>query len=111
MDARIEEQRRRTVQAVKSHDTQPGVFVCRLFRGLGYRYHLNRKDLLGQPDVPLLPRRKVIFVRGDSGTAMAARRGVSRSRVSATGGQCSSETRNALDEKRKCCARWDRVCW
>lgn len=52
------------MRAVKSKDTTPEMIVRRLVHGLGYRYRLHRKDLPGNPDIVLGPRRKAIFVNG-----------------------------------------------
>jgi DNA mismatch endonuclease, patch repair protein len=50
--------------AIKSKDTTPELAVRRIVCALGYRYHLNRRDLPGKPDLVFGPRRKVIFVHG-----------------------------------------------
>lgn len=56
--------RRRTMQAVRSKDTEPERTVRRLAYQLGYRYRLNRKELPGKPDLVFIGRRKVVFVHG-----------------------------------------------
>lgn len=56
--------RRRTMQAVRSQDTEPELNVRRLVCQLGYRYRLHRKDLPGKPDLAFIGRRKVVFVHG-----------------------------------------------
>lgn len=56
--------RRRTMQAVRSNDTEPERAVRRLVCQLGYRYRLHRKDLPGKPDLAFIGRRKVVFVHG-----------------------------------------------
>jgi len=56
--------RRRTMQAVRSKDTEPERIVRRLAYQLGYRYRLHRKDLPGKPDLAFIGRRKVVFVHG-----------------------------------------------
>ncbi len=56
--------RRRTMQAVRSKDTEPELAVRHLARELGYRYLLHRKDLPGKPDLAFIGRRKAVFVHG-----------------------------------------------
>ena len=46
--------RRRTMQAVRSNDTEPERAVRRLVCQLGYRYRLHRKDLPGKPDLAFI---------------------------------------------------------
>ncbi len=58
------EVRSRTMRAVKGRDTGPEMIVRRLAHGMGYRYRLHGKDLLGKPDLVFPARRKVIFVHG-----------------------------------------------
>ena len=43
--------RRRTMQAVRSENTNPELIVRRLANGLGYRYRLYRKELPGKRPV------------------------------------------------------------
>ena len=56
--------RRRTMQAIRSKDTEPERTVRRVVSQLGYRYRLHRKDLPGKPDLAFIGRRKVVFVHG-----------------------------------------------
>jgi len=42
----------------------PEMFVRRLVHGMGYRYRLHRRDLLGKPDLVFSSRKKIIFVHG-----------------------------------------------
>ena len=56
--------RRRTMQAVKSHDTKPELAVRSLLHSLGYRFRLHRKDLPGCPDLVFPARRAIVFVHG-----------------------------------------------
>lgn len=58
------EDRKRTMQRVRSQNTQPEMKVRRLVFGMGYRYRLHRTDLPGKPDLVFPGRRKVIFVHG-----------------------------------------------
>lgn len=60
-----QEQRSRTMRAVRSHDTSPEMVVRRLLRSMGFSgYRLHRKDLPGKPDVAFLGLKKAIFVHG-----------------------------------------------
>lgn len=56
--------RRRTMQAVRSTNTEPELTVRRAVYKLGYRYRLHMKNLPGKPDVAFIGRRKVVFVHG-----------------------------------------------
>ena len=56
--------RRRTMQAVKSKDTQPEIIVRKLLHAAGYRYRLHARGLPGKPDLVFPIRRKTIFVHG-----------------------------------------------
>lgn len=56
--------RRRTMQSVRSKDTEPERIVRHLVYQLGYRYRLHRKDLPGKPDLAFVGRHKAIFVHG-----------------------------------------------
>lgn len=60
----VREVRRRTMQAVKSKNTGPELFVRRLLYSQGYRYRLHKRDLPGCPDLVFRSRKKVIFVHG-----------------------------------------------
>jgi len=63
-DTRTPEQRRRIMQAVKTHDTGPELTVRRILFRLGYRYRLNAKKLPGRPDIVFPGRKRAIFVHG-----------------------------------------------
>jgi DNA mismatch endonuclease (patch repair protein) len=56
--------RRRTMQQVRSINTKPEMAVRKLLHRLGYRYRLHRSDLPGKPDLVFARKRKVIFVHG-----------------------------------------------
>lgn len=58
------EQRRATMQAVRSKNTRPEWAVRRLLHGLGYRYRLHVRELPGRPDLVFPIRRKIVFVHG-----------------------------------------------
>lgn len=56
--------RRRIMQAVKSKNTSPELYVRRLLHAQGYRYRLHRNDLPGCPDLVFNGRKRIIFVNG-----------------------------------------------
>jgi len=56
--------RRRTMQAVKSKNTAPELFLRKMLHAQGYRYRLHRRNLPGCPDLVFPGRRKVIFIHG-----------------------------------------------
>lgn len=60
----VPEQRRRTMQAVKSRDTTPEMTVRRMLHAEGYRYRLHIKSLPGCPDIVFPSRRRIILVNG-----------------------------------------------
>lgn len=60
----VAEATRKSMRANKGKDTKPEIVVRRLVHGMGYRYRLHRKDLLGKPDLVFGPRKKVILVHG-----------------------------------------------
>lgn len=64
MDVLTQEQRRKTMRAVKSADTKPELLVRKLLFAAGFRYRLHRKDLPGKPDIVLSRYRTVVFVHG-----------------------------------------------
>jgi len=58
------EQRRFTMQRVRSRNTSPEIIVRRLLHRAGFRFRLHRRDLPGCPDIVLPKYRTVIFVHG-----------------------------------------------
>lgn len=64
MDTRTPEQRRHSMQSVKSKNTGPEMALRRMLHAKGYRYRLHRKDLPGRPDIVFASKRKAIFVHG-----------------------------------------------
>ena len=63
-DTLTKEQRRRCMQSIRSHDTQPELLVRRYLHRLGFRFRLHVPNLAGKPDI-VLPRFKTaIFVHG-----------------------------------------------
>src|SRR5258708_5280379 len=49
---------------VRSKNTQPELAVRRVVHGMGYRYRLHSRSLVGCPDLVLARRKKIIFVHG-----------------------------------------------
>jgi DNA mismatch endonuclease (patch repair protein) len=49
---------------VHSANTTPEIRVRKLLHSMGYRFRLNRRDLLGKPDIVLPKYKTVIFVHG-----------------------------------------------
>ncbi|MHB8447141.1 MAG: very short patch repair endonuclease [Rudaea sp.] len=58
------ELRRRTMQSVKSRDTEPELRVRRYLHARGLRYRLHNTNLPGKPDVVFASRRIALFVHG-----------------------------------------------
>ena len=54
MDTSTPEQRRRTMQAVRSKNTGPELVVRRLLYGMDYRYWLQLQGLPGKPDIAFM---------------------------------------------------------
>jgi DNA mismatch endonuclease (patch repair protein) len=52
------------MRAVRSRDTAPELTVRRMLRSIAPGYRLHRKDVLGNPDIVYLSRKKAIFVHG-----------------------------------------------
>lgn len=63
-DNLTQEQRKLTMQRVRSKDTSPEMRVRRMVHRLGFRYRLHKKDLPGKPDLVFSRVKKVIFVNG-----------------------------------------------
>jgi DNA mismatch endonuclease, patch repair protein len=53
-----------TMRAVKSRDTTPELAVRALLRRFAPFYRLHRKDVVGNPDIAYLGKRRAIFVHG-----------------------------------------------
>jgi DNA mismatch endonuclease (patch repair protein) len=49
---------------IRCKDTQPEMVVRRLVHGMGYRYKLHDRSLLGKPDLVFPVRKKIILVHG-----------------------------------------------
>lgn len=52
------------MRSVRSQGTKPELLVRTVLTKLGYRYRLNRADILGKPDVAFIGRRRAIFIHG-----------------------------------------------
>ncbi len=52
------------MQAIRSKDTKPELFVRSILHALGYRFRIHLKDLPGKPDITFTARRKIIFIHG-----------------------------------------------
>ncbi|QDT63800.1 very short patch repair endonuclease [Calycomorphotria hydatis] len=63
-DVLSREQRHKNMQAIKSSDTRPEIFIRKALHRLGYRYSLKRNHLPGKPDLVFPSRSKVLFVHG-----------------------------------------------
>ena len=64
MKAEDPARRSATMRAVKSRDTTPELIVRALLRRFAPFYRLHRKDVVGNPDIAYLGRRRAIFVHG-----------------------------------------------
>jgi len=64
MDTITPEARSLNMMAIRSKDTKPELIVRKLLHAKGYRYSLNKKELLGKPDIFLRKYNSVIFVHG-----------------------------------------------
>ena len=64
MDTLTREERSERMRRVKSRDTNPEMKLRRLVWRLGYRYQKNRRDIIGQPDMAFIGRKRVIFLHG-----------------------------------------------
>jgi len=49
---------------VKGRNTKPEILVRSFLHRMGYRFHIHRRDLPGNPDIVLPRHGKVIFVHG-----------------------------------------------
>lgn len=64
MDTLTRQERSERMGRVKSRDTKPELELRRLVWGLGHRYRKNRRDVIGQPDITFVGRRRAIFLHG-----------------------------------------------
>lgn len=64
MDTLTREERSERMRRVRSRDTKPEVELRRLVWALGYCYRKNRRDVIGQPDMAFIGRKRAIFLHG-----------------------------------------------
>ena len=64
MDKLSPDKRSWNMSRIKNRDTKPELRVRSLLHRLGYRFRINRKDLVGCPDIVLPMHNKIIFVHG-----------------------------------------------
>lgn len=62
MDRLTPEQRRKTMQAIKSTATKGEVRLAKALWKLGYRYRKNNKKVFGRPDITFAKYKIAIFV-------------------------------------------------
>jgi len=58
------ERRSWNMSRIRSKNTKPELIVRSLLHRMGFRFRVNRKDLLGKPDIVLPKYKTVIFVHG-----------------------------------------------
>ncbi len=58
------DQRRRTMQLIRSRDTQPELKVRRFLHRMGFRFRLHTAELPGKPDIVLRRYKTIVFVHG-----------------------------------------------
>jgi len=63
-DVLTPQQRSFNMSRIRNRDTRPEKIVRSIVHGLGYRYRLHKKELLGKPDIVLVRHRKIIDVHG-----------------------------------------------
>jgi DNA mismatch endonuclease (patch repair protein) len=64
MDTLTPKQRSERMRRVRSRDTKPEVALRRLVFSLGYRFRKNRRDIVGNPDIAFIGKKRAIFVHG-----------------------------------------------
>jgi DNA mismatch endonuclease (patch repair protein) len=64
VDRITKEHRSWNMSRIKGQDTEPERIVRSMLHRMGYRFRLNRKDLVGKPDMVLPKYKTVIFVHG-----------------------------------------------
>lgn len=64
IDTLTREERSEQMRRVRARDTRPEVELRRLVWALGYRYRKNRRDVIGQPDIAFIGRKRAIFLHG-----------------------------------------------
>jgi len=61
MDRLSPEQRKRTMQAVKSKDSKMEITLRKALSRLGYRYRKNHRRIFGTPDIVFVSKKIAIF--------------------------------------------------
>jgi DNA mismatch endonuclease (patch repair protein) len=64
VDRISKEHRSWNMSRIRGHDTGPERIVRSMLHRMGYRFRLNRKDLIGKPDIVLPKYKTVVFVHG-----------------------------------------------
>jgi DNA mismatch endonuclease (patch repair protein) len=64
MDTLSVNERSERMRLVKARDTKPEIELRRIVWSLGYRYRKHRRDVIGQPDIAFLGRKRAIFLHG-----------------------------------------------
>lgn len=64
IDTLTREERSERMRRVRSRDTKPELELRKLVWTLGYRYRKNRRDVIGQPDIAFIGRKRAIFLHG-----------------------------------------------
>lgn len=63
-DIKSSEERSRNMQAIRSRDTKPEIYLRKLLFAEGLRYRKNVQSIPGRPDMYLAKYRTAIFVHG-----------------------------------------------
>jgi DNA mismatch endonuclease (patch repair protein) len=64
MDSLTPEHRSWNMSRIKGRNTRPEIVVRSVLHGLGFRFRLRGRKVLGRPDVVLVRHRAVVFVHG-----------------------------------------------
>ena len=64
MDVHTQQQRSRSMAAIRASNTKPELELRRRLHAMGFRYRLHRGDLPGKPDIALAAHSAVIMVNG-----------------------------------------------
>jgi DNA mismatch endonuclease (patch repair protein) len=64
MDTLTTDERSERMRRVKARDTKPEIELRRLVWSLGYRYRKHRRDVIGNPDIAFIGRKRAIFLHG-----------------------------------------------
>lgn len=64
MDTLTPSQRSERMSRVRSRDTKPERALRNLVWKLGYRYRKHRSDIVGNPDLAFIGRKRAIFLHG-----------------------------------------------